>query len=404
MKPASVVVKYRTVSITVFPITPKPGLLYWKFHVGKKTVVRNTLEKAKAEAQRIAQETFLGSAKLGFLSDSQTRAIRRMLEVDPSLSSVDEFLVWHRRKYPTITVAKARDEFLATKRRNAGASAYNVQRLRQRLEHLPGDSLIARIMPADLPALDGAPRTRRNHIAAWTTFFRWCRKQGYLPAGEETAPERLERPQIVRAVPETWTRQELETILANCSPRFLPFFAIAAWAGCRSEEIAPDIASKKDGIRWEDFAWDRMTLIVRADVSKTGQRRLVPICDALAAVLRPLAGKGRVIDGLPPHRSPARGEIAETARLGKLLGGWKRNALRHSYVSYRSALIGIAGAAMECGNSEAVSRRNYHDAMSKADAVAWFAPIAKQGKRRANPLRVVGQDPPKRQAASKRSA
>ena len=382
MKPASVTVKFRTVSLTVFPWSPRPGVQYWKFHHGKKTVVRSTFEKAREEAKRIAEETYLGSAKLGGLTDAQTRAIRRMIEADPSLASVDEFLLWRARKYPTVTVDAARVEFLALKKRNAGASAYNVTRLAQRLAHLPGDMMLANVTPSDLPALEGEPRTRANHLGAWTTFFRWCRKQGYLPAGEETAPERIERPQIARAVPETWTRAELDILLANVTDNFRAWLYLAAWAGVRVEEIAPEKASKKDGIRWEDFKWDRRILEIRPEVSKMNQRRIIPICDALAAVLKPLAGTGRVVAGLPPHRSPKRGEVAETARLGSLVGGWKRNALRHSWISYRAAMVGIAQAALEAGNSEAVSRRNYHDAMSKADAVAWFAVPGAKAKRK----------------------
>jgi predicted RNA-binding protein with PUA-like domain len=69
--------------------------------------------------------------------------------------------------------------------------------------------------------------------------------------------------------------------------------------------------------------------------------------------------------------------MAETTRLGKLVGGWKRNALRHSFISYRAAVVGIAKAAAEAGNSESESRKSYQDAKSLDEGVRWFAVRAK---------------------------
>ncbi len=372
MKPQSVTVRHRTSVVTVYPVTVK-GATYWRFRKGRRFVTRSTIDKAKDEARRYAESTFLTGGRIGLLGEAQTRAIQRMLDVDPTLALVDEFLLWHARKCPRVTVRQARAEFLAAKGAAAGASAYNVTRLRQRLALLPDDAIIAEIGPADLPAVEGAPRTRRNHIAAWTTFFRWCRKRGWLPSGEDTAPELLERPAITRVAPSTWTRPEFDVLLANADNRLRVWLCLGAWAGLRTEEVAPDVASKKDGVRWEDFKWSAGTIEIRAEVAKTGVRRLAPILPCLEAVLRPLAGTGRVFEGLPPHRTAHGGRVAETTRLGQLVGGWKRNALRHSYISFRSAIAGTMRAAAEAGNSESVTRRNYQDAKSEAEAAEWFA-------------------------------
>ena len=64
---------------------------------------------------------------------------------------------------------------------------------------------------------------------------------------------------------------------------------------------------------------------------------------------------------------------AETTRLGAFVGGWRRNALRHSFLSYRAAQVGIAQAAREAGNSEAVARRVYEDAKGADEASLWFS-------------------------------
>lgn len=369
MKPASVIVKYRTVTISVFPWSPRPGVRYWKFHHGKKTVVRSTLEKARDEAKRIAEETYLGNARLGNLTEPQIRGIRRMLEADPALRMADEFATWAAKRTPKHPCKDAVAEFLALKAANAGTSPHHVRSLTRHLSGLPA-MILADIGPADLPQLTGAPRSRKNRLDAWKAFFRWCVTRGYLPAGD-TVADAIETKRIIRATPSTWSPDELAILLAGVQAEYLPWLALAAWAGIRTEEICPDKKSGKSPLQWSDFKWDRGLIEIRPETSKTGHRRIVPIQPCLAALL-PQDRVGRVGPHLPPHK-PRRSRVeAETTRLGKLVGGWRRNALRHSFISYRAAVVGIAQAAMEAGNSESVSRKAYQDAKGADEAAKWF--------------------------------
>jgi ABC-type amino acid transport system permease subunit/integrase len=237
-------------------------------------------------------------------------------------------------------------------------------------------------------------RSRKNRIAAWRSFLTWCRSRGYLPDGD-TVADKIDVPAIPRTTPATWTPDELAILIANVAPEYMPWLVLSAWAGLRTEEICPDPKSKKSPLLWSDFLWDRMLLIVRPETAKTGHRRVIPICPALAAML-PHDRVGRVGPLLPPHtpghsskeaqppKLRANGKMtkgkqayagipAETTRLGKLVGGWRRNALRHSFLSYRSAQCGsIAQAAREAGNSEAIARRVYEDAKGADEAEKWF--------------------------------
>jgi len=374
MKTESVVVKYRTVSITVFPWS-RPGRDYWKFRHGKKFIVRATLQEAKDEAKRIAEETYLGAARLGMLSDAQTRAIRRMLAVDPQLAMVDEFLVWIGKRQPKKSCKEAVAEFLAVKKANAGTSPHNVENLTRYLAPLP-DMDLHLIGPAELPTLTGAPRTRKNKRAAWVTFFLWCSEMGYLPYGEKTAPQRLEKPNVVRKIPTTWEREELLILLAQVKAEYFAWLACAAFAGIRSEELSPAPTSGKSPLDWADFKWSRKIIIIRPETDKNGHRRVVPILPALRAALWPIKQDiGRVGPKLPAHTPPKGGKKAETTRLGELVGGWKKNALRHSFISYRAAMVGLAQTAMEAGNSESEAKKSYNDAKGKDEAKIWFAPV-----------------------------
>ena len=110
------------------------------------------------------------------------------------------------------------------------------------------------------------------------------------------------------------------------------------------------------------------------------RRYLAPLDDALAAWLAPWRHKkGPVI---PAGRDNERRVARFTEKLGKWTGlPWKKNGLRASYISYRYAQCGDAGAvAGECNTSADEVRKEYRDIhtldaqlVTKDLAAAWFA-------------------------------
>lgn len=373
MKAESVVVRYRSVTITVYPWRHSSGRDYWRFKHDGKTVTRSDLDKARAEALTLCKATMRGTLDLDSLTQPQVTACQRMIAADPSCALIDEFLVWHGKTRPRKSCHEARTDFLAIKKANAGNSPHNVEILTGHLKHLP-DLQLSEFTPANLPPLAGAARSRSNRRNAWITFFRWCVKQGYLPHGEPTAPERLDAPILQRGVPSTYTPDELQILLANVTDKHRAWLACAAFAGIRSEELSPSPQSKKTPLMWEDFDWKAQIIRIRPETDKNGRRRIVPILPALKDALQGVRKtSGRVGAMAAPTTAPKGGTEAETTRLGKLVGGWKRNALRHSFISYRAAVVGIAKAAAEAGNSESESRKSYQDAKSQDEGVRWFA-------------------------------
>ena len=52
---------------------------------------------------------------------------------------------------------------------------------------------------------------------------------------------------------------------------------------------------------------------------------------------------------------------------------WKKNALRHSYISYRLALMpDTARVALECGNSPNIIFKHYRELVAPEQAQEWF--------------------------------
>jgi integrase len=370
---SSVIVRYRSVTITVYPWRHSSGRDYWRFKHAGQTTTRASLDKAKAEALTLCKATFRGSLDLAELTPEQAAACQKMIAADPSCGLIDEFLVWHGKARPHKSCHEARAEFLAIKTTNAGDSPHNVATLTRHLQHLP-DLTLCDFTPANLPPLPGNARSRSNRRNAWITFFRWCVRQGHLPHGEPTAPERLDAPIIVRGVPATYTPAELQILLANVAGKHLGWLACAAFAGIRTEETCPSPQSQKSPLMWEDFDWAAGIIRIRPETDKTNRRRIIPILPALEDALSGVRQTtGRVGAVCSPTTPPKGRQQAETTRLGNLIGGWKRNALRHSFISYRAAVVGIAKAAAEAGNSESESRKSYQDAKSSEEADQWFS-------------------------------
>jgi hypothetical protein len=58
----------------------------------------------------------------------------------------------------------------------------------------------------------------------------------------------------------------------------------------------------------------------------------------------------------------------------KIPGGWRQNALRHSFISYRVAETGdVPRTALEAGNSPKMIFRHYREVVDEESAKAWFS-------------------------------
>lgn len=380
MKAEAFQVKHRSVTITVFPWRHPSGRQYWRFQRNDgKHVTRSTLEKAKDAAKKHAQDIHRGTLDLNDLTPDQIRIVQRILEVNPSLQLVDEFLVWHGRKRPRHLVTEAYAQFVALKKGNAGKSTQHERTLRKHLKpfvDLHGKKHLTEITVGDAESYlianpKNGNRTRRNMRASLVTFFRWCRLREYLP-DERTVAEKTEIPVVADSIPETYTPAELGILLENVRPEFLPWLATAALAGVRTDEIRPIAGSRKSPLDWSDFMWERDIIIVRPETAKMKRRRVISIVPRLRALLFPIRKASGPICITPPSRDDGKGQEAETARLGKLIGGWKPNALRHSFISYRCAQVGVGVTALEAGNSESECKASYLDAKSIAEADEWF--------------------------------
>jgi hypothetical protein len=97
---------------------------------------------------------------------------------------------------------------------------------------------------------------------------------------------------------------------------------------------------------------------------------LVPLPDNLKAWLAPW----REETGPILSMSDASGALGDTAAKAKIPGGWRQNALRHSFISYRVAETGdVARTSLEAGNSPKMIFRHYREIVDEEAMKAWWS-------------------------------
>ncbi len=116
----------------------------------------------------------------------------------------------------------------------------------------------------------------------------------------------------------------------------------------RNEEL-------KKGLIWEAINFNRGYLIISASIAKTGRKRKIDLPENLLEWLAPYRNRSGAIFDRDFRKPLARAR--EAARVK-----YKRNALRHSFGSYRMETVKNAGqVALEMGNSAAIVMKHYFD-------------------------------------------
>ena len=222
-----------------------------------------------------------------------------------------------------------------------------------------------------------AAKTKKNKRSSLVNFMRWAKRKELLPDGT-TAAERSEPVRVERKRVKIWSASDLQLMLAHVRADYLPWVALQAFAGIRTAELFPEqrYNKGKEPLRWENIFLERENPFVEvpASCAKTGERRLVPVCPTLLAWLRSFA---KASGPVCPAKSPSRRNHLEPTIIETLeahVGPWKRNALRHSFGTYRTAQTKNMGeVSLEMGNSVEMVKRHYYEAVSGQEAEAWFS-------------------------------
>ncbi len=208
-----------------------------------------------------------------------------------------------------------------------------------------------------------APKTRNHYRNAVVQLFNYARDQGYLPKGMPTEIEGVKALTVVPPQNEIFTVEEMTKLLNNSPDWLVPSLAIKAFSGVRTEEILR--------MHWSALNFETKHITLSADVTKTKQRRLIPMPDNLVAWMELHRGKvGRICGrwGRPQAFVQAFERVGQ--RLGVKVGA---NRFRNSYITYRVAVThDIQRVSLESGNSPKVIQREYLELATESDGKRWF--------------------------------
>lgn len=342
--------------------------------------ISEALEFAQKRAKELAR---LGTATLA-LTGEELLAYRRAkqllegigtpidvvvaayVEAQKILGDVD--LLVAAREYATlrpsavdpVATEKVVAEFMEAKRKG-GRSFRHLKDLDYRLNRFakafqcPVNAIKVPDVERWLTSLGVGSRSRENYLTSLSNLVRFAERRGYLARGWINLAQ-IERSREEGEVA-VFTPEELRTLLASARPEMIPYLAICAFAGLRSAE-----ASRLD---WSEVGTAHID--VKAIKAKTRQRRLVPVLPVLAAWLAPYRqSSGPVCPYLKVDDQL--GKLARAARVR-----WKRNGLRHSFGTYRMALVkNEAQIALEMGNTPQMVFGHYRAVASEEQARAWF--------------------------------
>ena len=174
---------------------------------------------------------------------------------------------------------------------------------------------------------------------------------------------------------EIYTPEEFIRLIKAADKDFLPSLLLGGFAGLRSSEI--------ERLDWRELHLDERFIEIKKKKTKTASRRLVPILDNLSEWLAPFAKQNGLVW---PHGHDAFYDAEQaTAKATKVEADarkgieaqeplkWKQNALRHSYISYRLAVLQNENqVAMESGNSPLMIHKHYKQLVSPAMGARWF--------------------------------
>ena len=291
---------------------------------------------------------------------------RKLLDGVSLIDAARFYARHHQRGIKRKGVAAAVQEMIAAKAAKGVSDVYLAD-LRYRLGvfaeafHCDGSALAPDDLARFFDDLSLSPRSYNNFYRTLRTFFAFAQKHGWL-SKEVDLLARVEKRSEKRAPVEIFTSTELTALLQEASAEVAPALALAAFAGLRSAEILR--------LDWSDIERHQGFIEVAAHKAKTATRRIVPIPENLS---RWLAIAPRNAARVWPHSKDrffkAMVRAADNAKIK-----WKQNALRHSFISYRLAVVpDVNRVALEAGNSPQMIFRHYRELATPEQAVTWFA-------------------------------
>ena len=351
--------------------------------------------EAKREAQSIARRLEAGQRKVLNLTDDDAATYTRAVDYLKATGQALDFAAKeYAEAFTTLdglaTLAEAARfykkihakvkpklipeivrELLASR---AKKSERHVRDLRERLGRFSRDNTgyIANVTHNEIALwlrdLGLSARSHDNYRQAVILLFRYAQKWSYLPEGKTEAEKTEAMGDDGEGEIAIFTVDEMTRLLNGAANDVLPYLALGAFAGIRTAEIVR--------LDWQEINFDSGYIEIKKSKAKTKGRRLIKMQPNLVEWLK----KARKTSG--PVTPLARPEKTASEVVGAKMKppiAWRRNGLRHSYCSYRMAIVQDENVvSAEMGNSAAMVYANYRQLVTREQAEAWFAIMPEQ--------------------------
>ena len=160
---------------------------------------------------------------------------------------------------------------------------------------------------------------------------------------------------------EILTSDEMSRFLSALDWDWLPFFAISAFTGLRSDEVGR--------LDWNEIKLERSLIDLPPTKSKNGRRKLEEISANLLAILSPFVRAEGPVKPANRKLSHARSKASHAAGIVP----WKQNCIRHSFCSYGVAAKGLEWTAIQADHDIKMLKKHYLEMVTKEDAAKYWA-------------------------------
>jgi len=227
-----------------------------------------------------------------------------------------------------------------------------------------------------------ANKSKNNVRITLHRFFEWAKDNNRLPKNWENPVTASTTYKVVHSSPGIFTPDDLKKMLPHVSNKWLPYFAISAFAGVRNAEI--------QRLTWDEVDMEGRHIFLDPRHTKTKRRRVAIMEDCLAEWLKKYTGERKgflcpeKISRTGTHHREDAPKVAdpnkETSAVAKKAGvKWVHNGLRHSYISYQMAIWrDDQKVAEQCGNSPQEVQESYKANTTEKEAKRWFSILPKR--------------------------
>jgi len=289
------------------------------------------------------------------------------------LVAVNGFLADHARRTASKSLGEVWSSFLASRKRLSADYLASLAHTKAKVEHLMATPVVDVAADDVEAALTGsAPATRDLRINRLRTVLNHAVKKGWL---QSNPADRLDLSGIKKGEVSIYTVDQVTKILGWARANdleFAPFIVVCCFSGLRPENEA-------FSIKWADIHLDAPEphLIVRADTSKTRERRTVDLSTNAVAWLRAVRPKnaaGRVFPFSASTLARKRADLVEKANVT-----WLKDGFRHTFASAHMAKHGDATKTMLALGQKDLKMiwRHYYRHMTAEEAEKFWVVVPK---------------------------